>query len=75
MPERQTYDPYRLIDDVEGLLIQRGYSPERLEGHAGDRVSGASQLLRGLGLEPLMTQGDGLDLDGNARYFTQVHRD
>jgi hypothetical protein len=75
MPERQSYDPYRLIDDVEGLLIQRGYRPERLEGHAGERVSGASQLLRGLGLEPFMNQGEALDLDGNARYSARAHRD
>jgi hypothetical protein len=75
MPERQSYDPYRLIDDVQGLLIQRGFQPERLEGHAGDRVAGASQLLRGLGLEPLMQQGDSFDLDGNTRYSTRVHSD
>ena len=75
MPERQAYDPYRLIDDVEGLLIQRGHRPVRLEGRAGDRVAGASRLLRGLGIEPLRAPGDALDLDGQVAYQTRVHGD
>lgn len=75
MPDRQVYDPYRLIDDVEGLLIQRGHRPERLDGLAGDRVAGASRLLRGLGIEPLRAPGDALDLDGQVAYQTLVHGD
>ncbi|KZB85820.1 hypothetical protein [Amycolatopsis regifaucium] len=75
MPDPQVYDPYRLIDDVEGLLIQRGHRPERVEGRAGDRVAGASRLLRGLGIEPLRAPGDALDLDGQRAYQARVHGD
>ncbi|ANN19100.1 hypothetical protein SD37_28070 [Amycolatopsis orientalis] len=75
MPEPQVYDPYRLIDDVEGLLIQRGHRPERADGRAGDRVAGASRLLRGLGIEPLRAPGDALDLDGQVAYQSLVHGD
>jgi hypothetical protein len=73
--DRQIYDPYRLIDDIEGLLIQRGLRPERLEGHVGDRVVGASRLLRGLGIEPLRKQDSALDLDGNTNYSARIHGD
>ncbi|MEU9692252.1 hypothetical protein [Amycolatopsis japonica] len=75
MPEQQVYDPYRLIDDVEGLLIQRGHTPERLDGRTGDRVAGASRLLRGLGIDPLRAPGDALDLDGQIAYQSRVHGD
>jgi hypothetical protein len=61
--ESRCYDPYRLIDDVESLLAQRGYVPERRPGCAGDRLAGASRLLRGFGLEPRVFPEDGLDLD------------
>ncbi|MEU0796692.1 hypothetical protein ABZ342_42075 [Amycolatopsis sp. NPDC005961] len=55
-------DPYRLIDDVETLLTERGFSPERVPGRGGDRLAGASRLLRGFGLEPRMAPEDALDL-------------
>ncbi|WP_181773802.1 hypothetical protein [Amycolatopsis pittospori] len=75
MPDPQVYDPYRLIDDVVGLLIQRGHRPERLDGRAGDRVVGASRLLRGLGIDPLRAPADALDLDGQIAYQSRVHGD
>ncbi|MEV7094776.1 hypothetical protein AB0M80_18260 [Amycolatopsis sp. NPDC051045] len=56
------YDPYRLIDDVESLLAERGFAPERVPGRGGDRLAGAGRLLRGFGLEPRMAPEDALDL-------------
>jgi hypothetical protein len=73
MPER--YDPYRLIDDVESLLRQRGFDPARVAGQAEDRVVGASRLLRGLGLEPLRALEDAVDLDGHAAFQHRLHGD
>ena len=61
----ETYDPYKLVADVRGLLESRGVSTEDVEGMAGDRLAGASMLLRSLGVEPLMAPEDALDLDGN----------
>ncbi|MEU8639714.1 hypothetical protein AB0C38_46615 [Amycolatopsis sp. NPDC048633] len=55
-------DPYRLIDDVETLLTERGLAPSRVPGRGGDRLAGASRLLRGFGLEPRMAPEDALDL-------------
>jgi hypothetical protein len=57
------YDPYRLIDDVESLLTRRGLTPARLPGRGGDRLAGASRLLRGFGLEPRLAPEDAFDLD------------
>ncbi|WP_410677240.1 hypothetical protein [Amycolatopsis sp. cmx-4-68] len=56
------YDPYRLIDDVETLLVTHGLAPSRVPGRGDDRLAGASRLLRGLGLEPRMAPEDALDL-------------
>ena len=55
-------DPYQLIDDVESLLTERGLTPARVPGRGGDRLAGASRLLRGFGLEPRMAPEDALDL-------------
>ncbi|WP_410588368.1 hypothetical protein [Amycolatopsis sp. lyj-23] len=56
------YDPYRLIDDVESLLLARGLTPARVPGRGGDRLAGAGRLLRGFGLEPRMAPEDAFDL-------------
>jgi hypothetical protein len=55
-------DPYQLIDDVETLLTSRGYAPERVPARGGDRLAGASRLLRGFGLEPRMAPEDAFDV-------------
>ncbi|RSM35826.1 hypothetical protein DMA12_42750 [Amycolatopsis balhimycina DSM 5908] len=57
------YDPYRLIDDVESLLVSHGLTPSRVPGRGGDRLAGAGRLLRGFGLEPRMAPEDAFDLD------------
>ncbi|MEQ0565660.1 hypothetical protein ABJI51_43320 [Amycolatopsis sp. NEAU-NG30] len=57
------YDPYRLIDEVETLLVAHGLTPSRLPGRGGDRLAGASRLLRGFGLEPRLSPEHALDLD------------
>ncbi|WP_290060270.1 hypothetical protein [Amycolatopsis solani] len=56
------YDPYQLIDDVETLLVSRGLEPSRVPGRGGDRLAGASRLLRGFGLAPRMAPEDAFDL-------------
>lgn len=56
------YDPYRLIDDVESLLVSHGLTPSRVPGCGGDRLAGASRLLRGFGLDPRMAPEDAFGL-------------
>jgi len=75
MTENETYDPYRLISEVVAMLTLSGLKPERLEGHAGDRLAGAGPLLRGLGIEPMMRPEDALDLDGHRAYNRRIHGD
>jgi hypothetical protein len=43
-------------------------------GESGaDEVEGVGGVA--VGLEPLMPQGDGLDLDGSTRYSSRIHKD
>lgn len=56
------YDPYKLIDEVETLLVSHGLTPSRVPGRGGDRLAGAGRLLRGFGLEPRMAPEDAFDL-------------
>ena len=51
---RQSYDPYKLIDEVTTLLRERGLDPELPRGRAGEALGGAGMLLRALGIAPLM---------------------
>lgn len=55
---RQSYDPYKLIDEVTDLLRARGLSPELREGGTGEALGGTGQLLRALGVEPLVDAVD-----------------
>lgn len=57
---RQYYDPYHLIDEVEALLRRHGLRPERIDSpdEPALRLTGASQLLRGLGIFPAATMED-----------------
>jgi len=71
----QSYDPYRLISEVVAMLTLSGLKPERLEGRAGDRLAGAGQLLRGLGIEPRITQEAALSRDGHRAYNRRIHGD
>lgn len=57
---RQSYDPYKLIDEVAALLRERELSPGLPSGHAAEALSGAGTLLRALSIEPLMYSVDGL---------------
>lgn len=70
-----SYDPRKLIADVTKLLEERGVSVDPARGSADDRFAGAGSLLRGLGVDPLATVEDTLDLDGHRRYNTNVHED
>ena len=55
---QQTYDPYRLIEDVAQLLRDRGLDPVIAKGRAGDALGGAGMLLRAFGVAPLMGAAD-----------------
>ncbi|EOD57709.1 hypothetical protein [Amycolatopsis vancoresmycina] len=57
-----SYDPYKLIDEVETLLVSHGFAPSRIPGRGGDRLAGASRLLRGFGLQPRLAPEDAFDL-------------
>jgi hypothetical protein len=59
----QSYDPYHLIDDVIAVLEAHDLTPERLDGENLQRLTGASQLLRGLGIDALIPAERALDLD------------
>jgi hypothetical protein len=48
----QTYDPIQLVDEVSDLLRKRGLSPAFPDGRSTDASTGASMLLRGLGVFP-----------------------
>ena len=71
----QTYDPYKLVDDVQRLLEERGMPTEQQEGMAGERLAGAGMLLRGLGIDPAMAPSDTLDLNGHKNYNSRIHGD
>ncbi len=76
MTERQSYDPYKLVRDVEALLVEQGLWPHhvQLDDQPGARVVGASLLLRGLGIEPLMSHEDAVD-ENHSAYNRRVHGD
>lgn len=54
----QSYDPYRLIDEVVDLLRASGIDAKTLHGRGGEALAGAGQLLRALGVEALMDPVD-----------------
>lgn len=62
---RQSYDPYKLIDEVTALLRDRGLSPALPSGNAGKALGGAGTLLRALGVEPLMDPVDSLRISAS----------
>nr|WP_225957066.1 hypothetical protein [Amycolatopsis lexingtonensis] len=51
-----------MIDEVETLLVSHGLAPSRIPGRGGDRLAGASRLLRGFGLQPRTAPEDAFDL-------------
>jgi hypothetical protein len=62
---RQSYDPYKLIDEVTELLRERGLSPAIPPGSAGEALGGAGMLLRALGVQPLMDAFDSFERTGS----------
>jgi hypothetical protein len=62
---RQSYDPYKLIDEVTTLLRERGLDPELPRGRAGEALGGAGMLLRALGVQPLMDAFDSFQRTGS----------
>ncbi|HEX5402526.1 MAG TPA: hypothetical protein VFX16_09520 [Pseudonocardiaceae bacterium] len=71
----QGYDPYKLVDDVIEVLVQHGLSPDRSHGSTSERITGASMLLRNLGVAPLRAPEDAVDLDGGLHYDSRMHGD
>lgn len=62
---RQSYDPYKLINEVTDILRASGVDAKTLPGHSGDALAGAGQLLRALGVEALMDPVDSFDRAGS----------
>lgn len=56
-----SYSPYELIDDVVALLEAKGITTLRANDSTADRVVGAGQLLRGLGVAPLLSPEEAND--------------
>ena len=48
----QSYDPMKLVSEVEDLLLKHGLRPALLDGSSKTASIGASMLLRGLGVSP-----------------------
>jgi hypothetical protein len=69
----QSYDPFKLLGDLKGLLQERGLQPEPVDGV--DRVRLASDLLRAYGIEPAVQPESVLDLDGHERYNRRLGED
>lgn len=51
---RQSYDPYKLINEVAALLRDYGLSAELSSSSASEALGGAGKLLRAFGIEPLI---------------------
>lgn len=75
MSTSTSYDPRTLVADVAQLLEERGVTVDREHGTVADRSAGAGMLLRGLGVEPLASPEDTLDLDGGTKYNSRLHGD
>lgn len=72
---RRSYDPRRLVTEVADLLSDRGVEIDRSKWCTEDLIAGSGRLLRGLGIEPLASPEDTLDLDGHTDYNSRVHGD
>lgn len=75
--DAKAYDPAKLVLDVVALLEDRGLTPSLSDGPDGVREAqiAASMLLRGIGIRSGKAPEDWLDLDGGARYDSQIHGD
>lgn len=72
------YDPLKLTHEVFRLLLDKGLPVERV-GDFDAAVEGAGQILRYLGLEPVIPADVAgyrrLDLDGQLGYNRRIHGD
>lgn len=72
------YDPTQLTHEIFRLLLDKGLPVERTGDHAA-AIDGASQILRYLGLEPVIPADvasyQKLDLDGHKAYAARMHGD
>jgi hypothetical protein len=71
----QTYDPYRLIDEIVAHLVEKGLTPERDSAGSRERMVAACALLTNLGIEPRLAPEDTPDLDGHMDYNRRIHGD
>ena len=74
----QSYDPYKLLTDVDALLRSHGLRPDaelgRLESGLSP-VTAACELLRSLDVQPLRRAEDNFDGDASRHYDTRIHGD
>lgn len=77
--EHAQYDPLLLTHEVFRLLLDKGLPVDREAGDFDAAVDGAAQILRWLGVEPVISERDAgyrqLDLDGQLAYNRRVHGD
>jgi len=77
--ENTTYDPILLTHEVFRLLLDKGLSVDQEAGDFDAAIEGASQILRWLGLEPVIPADIAtyrrLDMDGQLAYNRRVHGD
>ena len=66
--EKQSYNPIHLTHEVYLLLEEKGL-PVKREGNLNAAIDGASEILRWLGLEPVIPR----DMD-SYRYVDMDHR-
>lgn len=73
MTTNPVYDPFKLLGDIKAVLTEHGLDPQPVDGV--DRLTLASNLLRGFGISPVVQPESVLDLDGHASYNRRVHED
>lgn len=67
---RHSYNPYKLIDEIVDLLRSNGVDANSQPGHVSEAVAGTGQLLRSLGVEPLMDPLDSFERT-NSRVWSE----
>ena len=76
---RTQYDPVQLTDEVFRLLRDKGLLVDQAAGDFNAAVEGASQILRWLGVEPVIPDWiagyQRLDYDGQLGYNRRTHGD
>lgn len=78
-PTQTQYNPIQLSHDVYRLLLDKGLPVDRNADDFDTAIEGASQILRWLGIEPVIPEWiagyQQLDLNGQLDYNRRIHGD